>query len=834
MANLPKDFINNEIIDYLPIFIKTKFENILQSEAIFKLIYSYFENEEYSINHNLKIEKIIKLVFEISDNEVFKDRSTCETSKFHPIIRSYRLKEACSNERFYIPVANYCSNEVIYQIAQNLLKYLESEYMSSFQIQSLFYDDEEDRNSYSIQTIYTTFLKNCCVKIAYTSVTRINEIIKAFLGSDFGHKYFTKLGLYLISKTWKQSKHFFFELIEKQDRKMLFSSSYWGDDLYFFLEDIAPELTKNEASIIERIIENGSQNDEYYDKGRYLNDYKLRWYSALTVSPFLNNKYQALSKQLNKYKEEIKPQPKVYVTSGSVSPISKEDIYKLPVKELVDMLKTFDPKRSFRSPSVEGLACNITTIIGERPEFFYENYEHFLDVPYRYISSVFYGLPDAYNDEKIISLEKILNFSYKYTTQKGFGSDELQLKNASFKYDHLSVIESLCRFLSRVLRNDELVLSIDILNVIENILFNFLENYISIELNDKDKGKLGSAMHAINSTTGVIIGCIVDYSLRKGRLINNDINDKTPRWSVKEKNVYEGLIKKGVQEFYMYFGWHRGNFHFLDYEWTTNIIKTIPNKDVQTIKSYFGCHLINQYTTELDYKIFKDIYKKAINENWQVVDSTMGDEPLEFHATIFYIFDYENLNYDEVLTLLLDKKDIEIIRSIIHSLSFKYDKYYKKLNSDDKIFFKRKIYKVWEYTLSILDGIIHIEAKNMPTLFYLIKFIDQFDNENYDLIKRTSHYARRGRDFDELIKNLNRLKLTGDVQQSSVYACEIFIESVFNDFYYASIMQKEIIEFVEFFYMQETPILKKHSNKICNKFAENGQYFLRDLYEKYN
>nr|WP_297912560.1 hypothetical protein [uncultured Allomuricauda sp.] len=99
---------------------------------------------------------------------------------------------------------------------------------------------------------------------------------------------------------------------------------------------------------------------------------------------------------------------------------------------------------------------------------------------------------------------------------------------------------------------------------------------------------------------------------------------------------------------------------------------------------------------------------------------------------------------------------------------------------------------------------------------------------------KTSKFARQGRDLDELIKNLNRLKLRGDVLQSSIYACELFMESIFQDFYYASIMQKEIIEFTEYMYQQNNKKLYNYSNRICNEFAKNGQYFLRDLYEKYN
>ena len=122
----------------------------------------------------------------------------------------------------------------------------------------------------------------------------------------------------------------------------------------------------------------------------------------------------------------------------------------------------------------------------------------------------------------------------------------------------------------------------------------------------------------------------------------------------------------------------------------------------------------------------------------------------------------------------------------------------------------------------------------MPTLFYLIKYIEELNEENYELIIQTSNFARHGRDFDELIKNLNKLKLQSDVVESSIYACNIFMESVFKDFYYASIMQKEIIEFTESMYLLENEKLTNYSNKICNEFAKNGQYFLRNLYEKYN
>lgn len=835
LTNLPKEYITEEVIDYFPIFFKTKYENTLQSDAVFKFIFSYFENHEYSINHKSKIDKIIRLVFEISDNEVFRDSSTYEKNKFSPIIRSYRLKEACNNKFFYSSIAKYCSNDIIFYIADNLLIYLKNDYASNFIIKSIFHLDEIDNNSYSIETIFTLFLKNSCLEIYKISPNRIDEIVIKFLSKRYNHNHFIKLALFLFAKTWPNTKTIFFGLIKNNDERMIFSNTFWGEDLYFFLENISVLLKNDEAKIIEEIIENGSQDKNHYNKDEYLDDYRLHWYSSLNKNSVFKKKYQFFSKKLNKTKEETKPQKRVYLTSGSVSPISKKDIQSISINELVSTLRTFDPERNFRTSTVEGLASNINEVIKENPELFYDNYEEFYKVPYRHISSIFYGLYDAWSKGKCLKWENILKFMQCYIAQNEFGSEELQLKEATYKYNHLDIVNGFSRLMSEGMRNDKKAFSNDLLPLSESIIFTFLKNYVSNEVKEKDKGKLGSAMHAINSTTGLIIGTFLDYSLRKARIKSKDVSDKTPKWSIKEKEAYEFLIKNGVQEFYMYFGWHRSNFFFLDYEWTNNLIRSIPNKDVQTIKSYFGCHLIGYNTSKLDYETFKDVYMQAINENWQVLDITMGEDPLELHAAIFYIFDYEDLKDDEIITTLLNQKDLKKIRSIIHSLSFKFDEYFEsELNIDAQILFKKKIYKIWERTLDILDDSDNKESKDMPTLLYLLKYVDELDEKNYSLIQRTSKFVRPGRDFDELVKNLNRLKVKGNAQQSCIYACEIFIESVVNDYYYASIMQNEIIDFVDYLYLQDTVIIKKYANRICNQLAENGQYFLRDLYEKNN
>lgn len=78
------------------------------------------------------------------------------------------------------------------------------------------------------------------------------------------------------------------------------------------------------------------------------------------------------------------------------------------------------------------------------------------------------------------------------------------------------------------------------------------------------------------------------------------------------------------------------------------------------------------------------------------------------------------------------------------------------------------------------------------------------------------------------------MKSKGEILQSGIYVCEIFIESMFKDFYYASLIKKEIIGLIDYMYVQSEEKLTTYANKICDEFAKQGQYFLRELYEKYN
>ncbi|RXG20655.1 hypothetical protein [Leeuwenhoekiella marinoflava] len=829
LTELPKQYINNKIINSIPNYLNTQHENTLESLAIFKLIHSYSLDEKNTFLYKDEITKLVELVFEISNDKKFKDSSAYENDDYYPIIRSYQLKQECKNPEFYELVALNCSNETIHRIANHLNTYLESSNISNFLIKTIFNLNVTKIHSHSIETIYTLFLQNVCIKIAQLEKNRILEIIESFWSKRYKHKHFIKLSLFLFAKTWNNTKELFFSIIDKQNNK-LFLDPFWRDDFYFMLDDISIHLDKSESLIIESLIERFSEDCDNYKSPEH---FRLYWFSSLNKNENFEKKYSDLSLKLGARKQEIQPKLERNVTFGSISPLSKNEILTIPILELISFLKKFDPKRGFREPCVEGLSRALYEAITENTSLFTDNWEEFLDVPYRHISEIYSGLSDTWKNEQQIDWDSCIKFIDKYTSQTTFATVDLALPNSTYSADHYWPLRQFCRLLSAGMRDDNKSFDARLLPQVEEIVFFFVENYLKNEIQDSQKGKLGSATSVINSDTGILIGTLFDYSLRKARLSDIAGRKKT-RWSSRERNLFENLLINRVQEIYTYLGWHRNQFYFLDFKWTQKQLATISKLDDQTIKSYFGGHLLSNPYSKYDYKTFKKLYISAIKENWQVVDSHMVDNPYELHAAVFYIFDFEDLNEGDVITEIFKSKNVEQIRNLIHSLSFKFDKYKEELDDSGKIEFRQKIYKIWQHTLTTLGKYSSIKTKEIPSIFYLIKYIDELDEESFQLIKQSSRLARHRRDLDKLIENLNRLKTKGNIIQSSIYACEIFIDSVFTDIYYASVMQQEIIEFTEYMYNINDNTLTEYSNKICNEFAKKGEYFLRELYEKFN
>lgn len=836
LTNIPKEYISDRIMSLIPHCLHTKYENILESNQIFQFYYSFFRGPDVPNTKGL-LNKLTKTIFSITDEEHFRDTSSYESGKYFSLIRAYRLKEACDNPLFSQAIAAHCSNDTILYIADNLEKYLKAS--PDYSATSVFGSKDFNDYAYSIKTNFSIILKNTLVEMGKTSPERLIDILKTLLSERYKNNHqIISITLYVISKTWNSTKNIFFDYLSNQDENKLFSTYLVSDDLYFFLEEIAELLVKEDVSIIQDIIDAGSQEDSFFnDGGQYYNDFRLKWYSALSKNEFIKTAYKRLATEQSKTKEDFHPKRNEYVTWGSISPLTKKEIEEMSIESLINYLKSFDPERAFRSASVDGLEGSFEKAIKEKPSIFMDNTIKFLEVPYRYISRIFYALLDLHREKQEINWDSIILFIKKYTSQPNFGTDKLSLKNASFPYDPTQLITSMCRLLDEGLRNDTTPLSGDSLSDILKILVRFTNQYVTNELPEKHQNELGSANQVVNSTTGVIISSLLNYSLKNAKVTHNK---STPnKWSNEEKKIYDSFLKREVQEFFVIFGWHLGNFFYLDKEWSKQLLSAIPSMNVQTRMSYFGGHIINPNSSRFEYNILKPIYEEAIINNWKIVDSTMGNSPFETHLLIFYLFNYENLEDGSLLVRSLENKSLETIRGLVHSLSFRFEKYYLDLDVKEKERFRCKTKRLWAYILNILENnkeslYRESSSNDFGVLLYLSKYITILDEVTTDLLIRSSQFTTQGINIEIIIETLNRLKEKGNKDKSLNHASRIFEVLILKDVRYASTLEDEITDFVETLYKSRLPDLINRANFLCNEFAINGQFTLRKLYEKHN
>ncbi len=94
---------------------------------------------------------------------------------------------------------------------------------------------------------------------------------------------------------------------------------------------------------------------------------------------------------------------------GPTSPISKQDLLDLPITEIIELLRTWQPSGIFMSPSTDGLGRTIESVVTERASEFAQEAEAFQALNPNYVSAVVNGLREACRLGTIFVWENVIN-----------------------------------------------------------------------------------------------------------------------------------------------------------------------------------------------------------------------------------------------------------------------------------------------------------------------------------------------------------------------------------------------------------------------------------------
>lgn len=291
---------------------------------------------------------------------------------------------------------------------------------------------QKNEKAYYFDTIVDRFifyLNRLLVGFYVKHKELILEIIKKYLKSS--HIAFYKLGWFSLAQLKEKDLNYIFFtkiITDEEIAKKGFASLYAQDELKKVLEKIRPLKEAQNQKMLD-FIQLGSKSVPEDARNIWLQ----KRYSLFCDDIFFEDKYKSL-KEITGIDCTLEPYLSIqtgYVSSRS--PLQATDILNMPIDELVNRLKVFRGKSFFGdTPSVNGLAEMLESVIKNHATVFPKEWEPFLDVGYIYIYSMLNGLREC-EEKRNVPWDKLCSFLMDYIKQAQFLEGTLKVDDDEWK-----------------------------------------------------------------------------------------------------------------------------------------------------------------------------------------------------------------------------------------------------------------------------------------------------------------------------------------------------------------------------------------------------------------
>lgn len=679
---------------------------------------------------------------------------------------------------------------------------------------------------YNAKGILTVMLKDIILAKARKEKRTTRKIFKKFLGEEYQYPLFTRLVLFVIGKEWNGYKDVFWKMLKKE-KDRLFNGSHFKDEIFKLLKNNVKVFSQEEKEIVKEIIEKGPQKNLPKDnRNKSIAYWKQGWYLALKSDPCFAKLYKKMKEMTGTEVKEKTHQIQTRWGPGK-SPLTKEQIVKMPNEELAKFMIGFKGGDLFNPPTVEGLATTFKSTVQEEPGKFIENLSPFLNVGYYYVYYLLWGIKDAWIDKKNIDWDKLLKFTKEYIDKPGFWEGKFKIKGEDARDAEYSWITGMVgELIQEGTRSDAWAFSEKYFTVTKEILFTLLDK----EKNQKEQER-GAVIQALNSPFGKNITALIYLTLRIVRVETKKGNKKEPKWLPDIKKKYEKVLKDEIVEAYTLVGQYSANLHYLDKKWVENKIEnflTLYRKKVSLWEAFLEGYLFNGELNKYVYFLMKEHYELAIDHFFK--DENMKERLVQ-HISIGYLGGHENFKENSLFGKLL-KKCPEHIKEII-SFFWSQREYVNGSEDKEGKEVRNKILKFWrwvyeKYKKTNTKDLNKEDREILSELVGLTVFLLQINAESNEWLLLSAPFI----DFHAslfIFEDLDRLK---DKGESVKYIGKILLAIL--EKYTPDYREEDIYSIVKFLYQSKDKKRKEEANEICTICDSRGIDFLKKLWEENN
>jgi len=701
---------------------------------------------------------------------------------------------------------------------------LNTDLTSAFGLNSIRKLDDRYSNNEKVLNVFSLIFRELLDEKAKQNSAEAISLLKIFCyDKNYRIPFYKRMTLYVICENWNTTKSLFWELVKDNDALHLFSIYKYQKEIYDLLHRNQQELEKEEKEILQNIINQGEQDEVNEQDVKHKVYWQLRWYAALKdIDPF-KEKYLSLSKLLNITNEHYENLGEVRMRSGSVSPISKDDLLEKSNQEIAEYIKTFKPKDRWEDPSISGLSDILGSAVEAQPKKFADEIELYQDVAYIYSYRMLNAFGEAWKKQKAFNWEKVLRYCLNTLKSKQFYSGELKVENDTWNATADWVVGSIAHLLTDGLQNDKNSFEIKLLPLAKEIVQILVSNLKRV---DDFKGtNMDYPTYSLNSTAGKSLRALFDYSLHRARNLFK-YEDKG-KWEPEMQSLFEGALQKGILDAHIIEGMYFEQFYFLDKDWITEQVKQhYVSEDREWLAFISGFSFGNPPFNKDIYTLFYPHYEKAIEKNIKI--KSFHNDGLVRHLTAFYFWKYETLASQKLLYNFLNKTSSDGIQELINFI-WRQEDYQKSLSEIEQNNFQEMILELWNYLADKYENSqIEEEQKNLATLANWIVFAPELNDTYTKLILKSSKHIDKTYSTHELLENLVALKSKGNPNTAAKAIGEIISSLNFKD-YMADFDKEFIKDLVSFLFAHGQ---NQVAAEFCNKLASgHQQFFLREIYD---
>lgn len=797
IRTFPKEKIEKQHIDFIKIALKTNWgSSLLQSEIV-----DYFIPKLIKDKNKECLLYLLEIIFSFQEKE----------SKYTPLIEEYHLKEFI--EKYTLGIVKLCGLEAV-EVAINKIKYLIEYEYSDFNNRFSIYTIEDKAESPTTEDYEYQIVRFTRDMLLSLDIDKTRGKIEQLLTEKLS--IFNRIAIYIINKNYQKLNDIFWGIkrnfINEEELKHELYELVKNNCRLFTDEQVEKTINWIEkASYISSDVKHEHFKDNQEDIKKYIALRKKEWLTAL-----LGTKNEKVLEKYNKY-NEINPKEIAHPGidywfedwQGDKSPIPKIKLLEKTNREIANYLIEFKEDGKWKSPSISGLSNTLRECVFEQPEKFVDDLNPFLKIPQVYQSDILSGITRGCRENKISDWKKVFKFIEQIIAQDYFWEEQYQKRKHNYRE---WIITEILEIIKEVTKDDKNVNNLKFLPKIEKILLKLASKIESEKYNTEN-----IVNKAINSNLGKLLSAMVFYSFRYAK---KNKSKNTERWPKKIKMYFNKILTRTDNlpiEFGVIVGKYLPSIYYLDKEWIVGNFNKIFNKEIQQLwEAAFSSYLFYSTTIYREfYMLFKqdNHFLKGITTDFE---EEFSEKHFVQHICLAYIEGWEKLeDGNSIICKLVENKRIGHLEEVISFLDGKKS----RLSME-------KIKQLWRKMISVLESEVD-DLKYQKVIVKLINWIDlveEIDNDIFNwLIFSVKYFEKLNPPYiyEKLLRFLN--KTPEKVGKIILEMLKFTIPFHYNN--------DKIIEVVGILYSKKQ---KDIANEICNRYGEEGFYFLRGLYEKNN